>query len=92
MILDLPNGSRFPVIDTKCLKWIPNAPNFSQPFFKMGNEDDWASVDYLIDAIKGFVDLHGTKLKRTMIETISVGAEAPMKKKDSKITALSKEV
>ena len=80
------------MIDTKCLKWIPNATNFSKPCFERDNKDDCASVDYLIDAIKGFVDLHGTKLKRTMIETISVGAEAPMKKKDSKITALSKEV
>ena len=35
---------------------------------------------------------HGTKLKRTMIETISIGAEAPMKKKDSKINSLVKEI
>ena len=56
----------------------------------MDNEDDWASVDHLIDAIKGLVDFHGTRLKRTMIETISVGAETPMKRKDSKITAGSR--
>ena len=57
----------------------------------MENEDDLPCVDQFTDAIKVCIDLEKRKLKRTVTETISVGASATMKKKDAKISALSRD-